>query len=84
MPTILYTGVRLRASETCGPLPPPECETGAAAIETQLMAHGDPGGAERRLAAGMVSGLTHIAPIHARARACDLLTSVRAGAAPRR
>ncbi|KAG2452610.1 hypothetical protein HYH02_002847 [Chlamydomonas schloesseri] len=39
VPTILYTGVRLRSSEVCGPLPPPECDLGTACIETQCIAY---------------------------------------------
>ncbi|GLC44183.1 hypothetical protein PLESTB_000899400 [Pleodorina starrii] len=42
VPTILYTGVRLRSSDACGPLPPPECDLGTACIETQCIAFGDP------------------------------------------
>eukprot|EP00198_Chlamydomonas_reinhardtii_P001575 XP_001690911.1 glycoside-hydrolase-like protein [Chlamydomonas reinhardtii] len=42
VPTILYTGVRLRSSEVCGPLPPPECDLGTACIETQCIAYADP------------------------------------------
>ncbi|KAG2446052.1 hypothetical protein HXX76_000654 [Chlamydomonas incerta] len=42
VPTILYTGVRLRSSEVCGPLPPPECDLGTACIETQCTAYADP------------------------------------------
>ncbi|KXZ49899.1 hypothetical protein GPECTOR_19g350 [Gonium pectorale] len=42
VPTILYTGVRLRSSDVCGPLPPPECDLGTACIETQCLAWADP------------------------------------------
>ncbi|KAG2494572.1 hypothetical protein HYH03_007338 [Edaphochlamys debaryana] len=42
VPVILYTGVRLRSSPVCGPLPPPECDLGTACIETQCLAVGNP------------------------------------------
>lgn len=42
-PTILYTGVRLRSNEACGPLPPSECDLNLPFIETQLIATADEG-----------------------------------------
>ncbi|GLC44182.1 Putative beta-Fructufuranosidase [Pleodorina starrii] len=38
VPTILYTGVRLRSNELCGPLPPPECDLQLPFIESQCAA----------------------------------------------
>ncbi|GLI58965.1 hypothetical protein VaNZ11_000751, partial [Volvox africanus] len=38
VPTILYTGVRLRSKDSCGPLPPPECDLQLPFIETQCAA----------------------------------------------
>ncbi|GMH42910.1 hypothetical protein BSKO_10832 [Bryopsis sp. KO-2023] len=43
LPTILYTGVRLRTNEECGPLPPKECDLSLEFIESQCMAVADPG-----------------------------------------
>lgn len=43
LPTILYTGVRLRANEECGPLPPEDCDLRLEFIETQCMAVAVPG-----------------------------------------
>lgn len=41
-PTILYTGVRLRTNEECGPLPPEDCDLRLEFIESQCMAVADP------------------------------------------
>ena len=38
VPTILYTGVRLRSNPDCGPLPPPEQDLQLPFVETQLAA----------------------------------------------
>ncbi|PSC75140.1 Arabinanase levansucrase invertase [Micractinium conductrix] len=38
VPTLLYTGVRLRSNDACGPPPPPERDNGLPFIETQLAA----------------------------------------------
>ena len=38
MPTILYTGVRLRSNPDCGPLPPPEQDLQLPFVESQLAA----------------------------------------------
>ncbi|KXZ49898.1 hypothetical protein GPECTOR_19g349 [Gonium pectorale] len=35
IPVILYTGVRLRSNDSCGPLPPTECDLGMPFIESQ-------------------------------------------------
>eukprot|EP00891_Asterochloris_glomerata_P002385 jgi/Astpho2/2385/gw1.00044.86.1_t len=43
VPTILYTGVRLRSNPGCGPLPPPECDLNLPFIESQLIAIPDEG-----------------------------------------
>lgn len=43
LPTILYTGVRLRANEDCGPLPPEDCDLRLDFIETQCVAVAVPG-----------------------------------------
>ena len=45
VPTILYTGVRLRSNRACGPPPPPSQDLGLLFIESQLAAvPADPGG----------------------------------------
>jgi beta-fructofuranosidase len=38
VPTIMYTGVRLRSNPDCGPLPPTECDLQLPFIESQLIA----------------------------------------------
>jgi sucrose-6-phosphate hydrolase SacC (GH32 family) len=38
VPTILYTGVRLRSNQDCGPHPPTECDLNLPFIESQLIA----------------------------------------------
>lgn len=38
VPTILYTGVRLRSNPDCGPLPPPEQDLQLPFVESQLAA----------------------------------------------
>lgn len=38
VPTILYTGVRLRSNQECGPLPPTESDLQLPFIESQLLA----------------------------------------------
>ncbi|GAX79668.1 hypothetical protein CEUSTIGMA_g7109.t1 [Chlamydomonas eustigma] len=38
VPYLLYTGVTLRSSPSCGPLPPPECDLNLPFIECQLIA----------------------------------------------
>ncbi len=38
LPTILYTGVRLRTNVDAGPLPPAECDLGLPFIESQCCA----------------------------------------------
>jgi hypothetical protein len=44
LPVLLYTGVRLRSSPSCGPLPPPEYDLNMPFIESQLLAFpADPG-----------------------------------------
>lgn len=43
IPTILYTGVRLRSNPHCGPLPPEENDLQLPFIESQLMAVADIG-----------------------------------------
>jgi hypothetical protein len=44
IPVLLYTGVRLRSSPTCGPLPPAECDLQLPFIESQCSASpADPG-----------------------------------------
>lgn len=43
-PMLMYTGVRLRSSPTCGPLPPSECDLHLPFIESQCAAYpADPG-----------------------------------------
>lgn len=49
-PRLLYTGVRLRSSPSCGPLPPAECDLGLPFIETQCAAMADPGEGRRNTA----------------------------------
>ena len=39
IPVLLYTGVRLRSSPTCGPLPPEECDLQLPFIESQCSAY---------------------------------------------
>ena len=43
MPTIMYTGVRLRSNPDCGPLPPQDCDLNLPFIESQLIAIPEPG-----------------------------------------
>ena len=43
VPTIMYTGVRLRSNQDCGPLPPSECDLQLPFIESQLIARCDKG-----------------------------------------
>jgi Glycosyl hydrolases family 32 N-terminal domain len=43
VPTIMYTGVRLRSNQDSGPLPPAECDLQLPFIETQLLARADKG-----------------------------------------
>ncbi|KAG2494571.1 hypothetical protein HYH03_007337 [Edaphochlamys debaryana] len=38
VPIIMYTGVRLRSNDSCGPLPPTECDLQLPFIESQLTA----------------------------------------------
>eukprot|EP00892_Ulva_mutabilis_P009472 jgi/Ulvmu1/6898/UM031_0104.1 len=42
VPTIMYTGVRLRSNQDCGPLPPADCDLQLPFIESQLLARCDP------------------------------------------
>jgi hypothetical protein len=41
MPTLLYTGVRMRGQADAGPLPPKESDLGLPFIETQLLVHAE-------------------------------------------
>jgi hypothetical protein len=43
VPTIMYTGVRLRSNQDTGPLPPAECDLQLPFIESQLLARADKG-----------------------------------------
>lgn len=43
IPTIMYTGVRLRSNQDCGPLPPAECDLQLPFIESQMLAQSDKG-----------------------------------------
>lgn len=47
VPTIMYTGVRLRSNQDCGPLPPADCDLQLPFIESQLMARCDPSATPR-------------------------------------
>ena len=49
MPTIMYTGVRLRSNPDCGPLPPQDCDLNLPFIESQLIAIPEPGVSARRI-----------------------------------
>ena len=57
MPTIMYTGVRLRSNPDCGPLPPQDCDLNLPFIESQLIAIPEPGMSARK---GLAAHLQHL------------------------
>lgn len=57
LPVLLYTGVRLRSSPGCGPLPPPDQDLGLNWIETQCAAVlADPGAWVKLCVGGWTGG----------------------------
>ena len=59
MPTIMYTGVRLRSNPDCGPLPPQDCDLNLPFIESQLIAIPEPGESARTGSAAHLRHLQH-------------------------